>query len=835
MTRRAESRKRSDSRTRRVSGWLVVICLAAFAGLPAAAQSSERPWELPGDEREIARQVRAPDYWFERYLRADSIMSKQLGKGGQGDPAELDKAIALLRLAIANRSSASAVERHPTERTMEFPYVPYFLLARAFYEKGDIESATLCLREAELQAAVQRTEYEAQFTALQTDLSRRVELVRLAGAARMLEQWQQGTLGACMSDQGRQQAGQIRQSYDAMVEQKTAADQVRSQLATEIGNLVKGEAGRMSGYIDQVRSADWARAFASQPLQVSGACDLSSMRVDPAAMAGVEQRLTDCCNETSQVLRFAGQQACATLSAKNREVQDRIETERRFGGDPGAAGQVPSVPAICSSTSWDALEVDALSTTVDRIAFADTYRQLETSLSAVTARLAEKQEGLQRGLVAAREKIFTAGRDCARDLGLGDANNRLAGLRDRIDQAMASQDPSAAAALGDVDAEVESARATLVTRAKEGAARLLGYREQLEGISTASFTALPGASDSFGQNPSQAALDALCRSVSTVLVAINEWGQNNIPAFETGLARRRWHLEVAAQWQPADGSPRMECIDQSLAAYPGAYSRANSRAWVNQASSAISQATACLLDYRERHSSWTAALRQELDGLAESTEQLAQAGSLQKLEEISRSVETTRSSLGAIASLLVLPDDASEQSLRAELQQHGFGVSDERWNQLGRLTGQGVDTREELLIIRDEAIGPRLAAVETEVMTWRPLVAKVRSYLVLERAMQNYGQGDVDAAILTLRREESSESAQGKAAAMVHATLSYFLHTKWQLLETKPGDGQVSTMLLDDARLEARTALEAQPEFQLPTFLVQSTNFREFFDSCRSM
>lgn len=835
MTRRPESQKRSDNRTRRVSGSLVVICLLAFVVPPSGAQSSERPWELPGDEREIARQVRAPDYWFERYLRADSIMSKQLGKGGQGDPAELDKAIALLRLAIANRSSASAVERHPTERTMEFPYVPYFMLATAFYEKGDIESATLCLREAELQAAVQRTEHAAQFTELQTDLSRRVELVRLAGAARMLEQWQQGTLGACMSDQGRQQAGQIRQSYDTMVGQKTAADQVRSRLVTEIGDLVKGEAGRMSGYIDQVRSAEWEQAFASQPLQLSVACELSSLRVDPAAMAGVEQRLRDCCNEATQMLRFAGQQACATLSAKNSDVQGRFETERRFGGDAGAAGQIPSVPAVCSSTSWDALEVDALATTVDRIAFADTYRQLETSLTAVTARLAQKKEGLQRGLVASREKIFTAGRDCARDLGLGDANNRMAALRDRIDQAMASQDPAAAAALGNIDAEIETARATLVTRAGEGAARLLGHREQLEGISTASFSGLPGASDSFGQNPSQASLDALCRSVSTVMVAVNEWGQNNIPAFETGLARRRWHLEVAGQWQRADGAPRLDCIEQSLAAYPGAYSRANSRAWVNQASSAISQATACMLDYREQYAAWTAAMSQELDDLVESAGRLAQAGSLPKLEEMSRNVDGTKGSLVAIASLLALSEDASEQSLRAELQQNGLAVPDERWNHLGRLAGQGVDTREELLIIRDEAIGPRLVAVETEMMAWRPLVGKVRSYLALERAMQNYSQGDVDAAILTLRRDESSEPAQGKAGAMVHAALSYFLHTKWQLTETRPGDGQVSTMLLDDARLEARTALEAQPEFQLPTFLVQSTNFRDFFDSCRSM
>ena len=832
MSRRPECQGRSGSRNRKVAGSLVVICLLAFVGPPAVGQSDERPWELPGDERELARQYRAPDYWFERYLRADAIMAKQINKGGQGDPAELDKAIALLRLSIAKKTSASAVERHPTERT-EFPYVPYFLLAMAFYDKNDFESATLCLREAELQAAVQRTQHAAKFATLQGDLSRRVELARLGGAARLLGQWQDGGLGACMSDQGRQQAGQIQESFGAMTRQNTPADEVRSRMATEIGDLVKSEAVRMAGYIDKVRSAEWTQAFVGQPLRIAGACDLASMRVDPAEMAPVEQRLRDCCNEASQVLRFAGQQACATLSAKNREVQDRIEIERRFGGDPGAAAQTPSVPAVCSSTSWDALEVDALSTTVDRIAFADTYRQLEASLSDVTARLARKQDELQRQLTTSRQKIVTADRTCARDLGLGEANNRLAALRDRIDQAMAGQDPTAAAALSNVDAEIETARSALVSRAVEGADRLIGFRDQLEGIDTGSFSALPGASDAFRQNPSQSALDALCRSVSGVQVAINQWGQDNIPAFERGLARRRWHLEVAGQWQPAEESRRLACIDDSLAAYPGAYSRANSSAWVNQAQAAMAQSTECLIDYREEHEGWTAALRLELDGLVEAAGRLAQGGSLQKIEEMSQNLGATKASLDAIESLLALPEGASEQSLRKALQESGLAVPDERWGQLGRLAGD--DSREELLIIRDEAIGPRLAAAEAELMLWRPLVGKVRSYLALDRAMQSYNRGDLDRAILALRRDESSEPAEGKAGAMMHAALSYFLHTKWQLIETRASDGRVSTLLLDDARLEAHAALEAQPEFQLPAFLVQSTNFRDFFDSCRSM
>jgi len=815
-----------------VAGSLVVICLLAIVGPPAVAQSAERPWELPGDERELARQYRAPNYWFERYLRAYAIMAKQINQGGAGDSEELDKAIALLRLAIVKRASASAVERHPTERT-EFPYVPYFLLAMAFYGKNEFESASLCLQEAELQAAVQRTQHAEDFSTLQGNLSRRVELARLGGAARLLGQWQQGALGACLSDEGRQQAGQIQESFNTLTQQNTPADQVRSRMATEIGDLVKSEASRMAAHIDKVRSAEWAQAFVSQPLQTSGACDLASLRVDPAAMAPVEQRLRDCCNEASQVLRFAGQQACATLSAKNREVQDRIETERRFGGDPGAAGQTPSVPAVCSSTSWDALEVDALSTTVDQIAFADSYRQLETSLSAVTARLAQKQDGLQRQLTASRQKIVTADRTCARDLGLGEANNRLGALRDRIDQATASQDPAAAAALSNIDTEIETARSALVTRAGEGAARLLGFRDQLDGIDTGSFSGLPGASDAFRQNPSQSTLDALCRSVAGVQVAINQWGQDNIPAFERGLARRRWHLEVAGQWQPVEESKRLGCVDESLAVYPGAYSRANSSAWVNQAQAALAQSTECLIDYREEHEGWTTALRRELDELVESAARLAQGGSLQKIEEMNQSLGATKASLDAMESLLALPEGTSEQSLRTSLQETGLAVPDERWDQLGRLAVD--DSREELLIIRDEAIGPRLAAAETELMVWRPLVGKVRSYLALDQAMQSYSRGDLDTAILALRRGESSEPEQGKAAAMIHAALSYFLHTKWQLVETRQGDGRVSTFLLDDARLEARAALEVQPEFQLPTFLVQSTDFKEFFDSCRSM
>ena len=110
MSRRPECQGRSGSRNRKVAGSLVVICLLAFAGPLAVAQSDERPWELPGDERELARQYRAPNYWFERYLRAYAIMAKQINEGGKGDPGELDKAIALLRLAIVKRASASAVE-----------------------------------------------------------------------------------------------------------------------------------------------------------------------------------------------------------------------------------------------------------------------------------------------------------------------------------------------------------------------------------------------------------------------------------------------------------------------------------------------------------------------------------------------------------------------------------------------------------------------------------------------------------------------------------------------------------------------------------------------------
>ena len=817
---------------RRVTAALLVLsCLLAPFGAPPVAQAGKRPWDLPEDERELARRYKAPEYWFERYLSAESILAKQ---GREPNPADLDKAIALLQLAIAKRASSSAKEIHPTERR-EFAYVPYFLLALAYYGKRDIHAATLCLREAEAQGAVQRSVQAQSYQKLKGELTRLAELERLQGTARILQAWQQTGLGGCVSEPSRRAAAETLRDAKTLTDEKKSNDEIRERLIRGVTEVIRAESSRMQARLDELRSAAWSRALEGNPLTVpSGVCDLGSLRVDPAQVEQVAQKLVACCDATAEGLRLAAQRACDTLGQVRGRVVAQLDVERRLGS--GQAGQPPppAVPDPCSRMTWNDLDLAGAWAAIDAIAFQDNLQRFDGALAAVTGRLAEKQEGLRRELASAREGIFTADRACAMELRLGETNTKLGALESSIERALGGQDPSATAELGDVAQQIEQARGTLVSRAVEGAASLGAMREQFEGIDASSFTALPAATDAFRQSPSQSSLDRLCQAVSGIRGAINEWGQKNVPTFERQLRSYRWFLEVAGRWQqPGSTDKRLGCIEPSLAALPGAYSAANSGAWVSQASTGISQARECLANYRERWDGWAAAIRRDVDEMARAAERLGQGSSVPKIGEMRESLGATRASLDRLQELLALPDSFTNEALRGALDALAVTVPPERWTRLGELSG--VEAPEGRAMVRDEALRAQLASAAEALRAWRPLVDKLGPYLALDRAIEDYNRGDLDAAILALRRGAAQEQAQGKAAAMMHATLSFLLFTKSQLLgQTKAGE-RVHELLLEDARLQAVAAVRASPEFRLPAFLARGARFEDFFESCRSM
>jgi hypothetical protein len=184
--------------------------------------------------------------------------------------------------------------------------------------------------------------------------------------------------------------------------------------------------------------------------------------------------------------------------------------------------------------------------------------------------------------------------------------------------------------------------------------------------------------------------------------------------------------------------------------------------------------------------------------------------------------------LSGLEALLQSSDVADEASLREQLGAAGLAVPGGRWEEVRNLGESDLD--EGLLAIRDEAVhGSLLDAVEV-ISRHRPLVDKLGSYVALNDAFKRYAAGDLDGAIASLRSTgDAAARAPDRGAAVRHAALAYFLHTKSMMLGAGEGTEQVVTMLLADAELEVRESLRLQQGFELPALLRRGVAFTEFF------
>ena len=107
-------------------------------------------------------------------------------------------------------------------------------------------------------------------------------------------------------------------------------------------------------------------------------------------------------------------------------------------------------------------------------------------------------------------------------------------------------------------------------------------------------------------------------------------------------------------------------------------------------------------------------------------------------------------------------------------------------------------------------------------------------YRALDRSYAAFGDGDLDGAILALRRVqfEGGLPEQGRGSAMAHAALAYFLFLKSQV---EPDDGETDSLaaaLRRNALQEAELAALAEQGFRPPPALFESLAFQRFYDAC---
>jgi hypothetical protein len=122
-----------------------------------------------------------------------------------------------------------------------------------------------------------------------------------------------------------------------------------------------------------------------------------------------------------------------------------------------------------------------------------------------------------------------------------------------------------------------------------------------------------------------------------------------------------------------------------------------------------------------------------------------------------------------------------------------------------------------------------LGDVAAVVARHAPLADKLGSYVALSVAFEAYGTGDLDGAIESLRAAREAAGAD-RGAAIRHASLAYFLHTKWAMLGVDSREGPVASLLLADAEQEIRAALRVQQGFELPALLQRGAAFKSFFE-----
>jgi hypothetical protein len=791
------------------------------------AQGGRHCWELPAGVSldEAKRQANAFGYWYEVYLTAEDLL-KEIEKDaarGSVDQADVEKAVALLRVAVAERPASRIGERTAAGLVN---YVPYFQLGVALAHQGDFAAARECV-DRDRTIAERAPRLGDQLAAVEAKIADGFERQSFEQLVAGWRTWSGSEIAACLSDDARRRASQIADTASG----GAAVEQVRTEFVRGVLAMARDESARLRGRLGEFESAPWASAVSRDALGIRpGACAEPEQGATVDAAERAKGQLESCCRTTEQAMRRAGKAACAELARTRADIQAKQDTARQYA--PGSAGVAPALPAGCASAGdWDTWAFGKLWSEIDGLAYPATSQTFQSERVAVVTRLEQLQQGFKDTLEQARGSIVRASGACAGHLQLGESNNTLRSLETRIDNALRDENLAPREDLRNVGQQVVEAWGALQARAEQGVSKLLDQPDRVKAEDQAAFAALPAAWEGFRQDPSQAKLESLCAVASDAREAITRWGQKNLPQLQQRLSASRWLLRAAADRVPPDAADELGCIRERLDALPSRTVSGNVVAWVDRATEATSLAEACLTDYHERHRSWTDRIRRDLGEMTRAVGALPQSG-VSSVDDRAAGLQRELSQMGArlsgLEALLQSSDVADEASLREQLGAAGLAVPGGRWEEVRNLGESDLD--EGLLAIRDEAVhGSLLDAVEV-ISRHRPLVDKLGSYVALNDAFKRYAAGDLDGAIASLRSTgDAAARAPDRGAAVRHAALAYFLHTKSMMLGAGEGTEQVVTMLLADAELEVRESLRLQQGFELPALLRRGVAFTEFF------
>jgi hypothetical protein len=797
-------------------GVLLAVLGAAWLLGSAGPASGQCPTALSSEE---ARRV-PQDYAWVHHEFARQELEK---KAGRLSPEDLDRVIARLKVAIRDNPASKSEMRIPGNQYIE--YFPYFYLGWAYFERDDLDAAFECMSRdegkgasakitrklAELKGEIVRGRQRQQFDVLIADWTRWVE-----GAGFLSAQAREAAVAIGRAAQG-----------------ASVADP-QAKFAGDVVGWVRGEMTSLQAELRTLASSEWDPAFDRRAFSVD-ACAPPAEAGSLDAVEPAKSALQQCAGVATEALRAAGSGACDTLARQREDLRGKIGVAASYGATAEASRTGSTLPRSCD-TDWGGRSLEQLRADVAAVEFPTNHAGLQSDLQSVQAQLSVLQRDYRNGLAEALEGIPEIASDCARQLSLGADGSRLRELRAELARAVEDPDLAPSTRWDGIDDEVSRLLAGIGRRAVESGQATYKNRDFSTELDQTLFEAIPPAMTPLqGRDVSGQAIANLCTLVRRAENEFNRVALRDTGQLEDQLRDYRWLLGQAGARTALGDLEEVGCIGESLRAMPRSVGR--SLQAVTGASETIRNARTCFADYEAAYAARIQSVRSELQELDQAFAGMAGKGT----SEISTRIDAARSevqaevdALARLDPLLGYEGGEEVESLRRLLDAADLTVPQGRWDSVESL-GEAL-VAQGLRAVRDEAIEPSVGRAAGVATGYRPYIAKLGTYLVVEEALTAYAAGDLDRAIEALRSAPVPVAGSAEPGdAIRYTTLAFLLHAKWMSLEQDQADSRVTKMLIDDARFAARRALEIEQEIDLPAFLSRGDAFVRFFETCRAM
>ena len=804
---------------------LAALCLGAF--MPLAA---EEPWEFADPASAQAAEKKYSRYWYENYAGATSMLN--------GNSPDLEQTIARLKLAILKEAESSRRKYHPRERT-NIEYFPYYFLARAYLMQGREDLALGCLEREKGFREIAGSSLAQAFGSLDSNIqasfaARRIKdsAGTLLAQAAKVQAWTQGQGAVRLGPAGRQKAQGIRSAADqlqALIDQAAPpADRLNAasdQLVGTMLDLASGELQTLAARLSSLGAEPWSAAFAGSPDLVSAsACRAPGGAADAQGVEAALRAVEVCSDRVLRASRTAGAWACGAVESRRNALQGLNRQQTALGA---AAATAPTRPAACD-LNWQTASVPETATALDSMDLAALLGQLDSTIRTARAEIDRRVGGVKKEIGTKVARIPTIPRRCVTDLQLGQVSRNLDRLRLDPDKVVASG--TAAAELATLDQRIDGAFDSLLAGLESGVGQVLGEREQCAGLDASNLDALEIALGAYRSSAGQNQLNAICSAAARADDDIRTCWQGNTELVREKLTDYRGLLEVAAaarqQFAELPAGDDLACIAANLNALQTQLPTSDVAGWVRRSRTGMSETQNCLQIYHEAGRGSLETMGQRLDriegamgrwtGVAESGDASLIAVT-DRAQAVAQRVQSLRSRVEGLRGLYGT-DAASGSASTLRQAADTLGLTDSIpaswWGRMDDLRGK--DERHEQAW---NTLTARLAAQVlvddgSKLAAWQELADVLDPFMTLSQAFGHFGRGDIDQAIGQLRvaSAEGRLPERGRAAALSHVTLSYFLFMKGRA-SAASGSTEVARLLRQDALDEAQYAMQAQQGF----------------------